>query len=564
MGMQYKGTRGNDDFTGTSGRDTFQMGQGGNDTVDAGGGDDLIIFGAAFTAQDSVNGGAGGDTLVLNGDYTGAHAVTMLATTLTNVETITLTTGHSYDLVTSDPNVAAGEELNVIGAALSGSNTLTFDGSAETDGYFRITGGYGNDVLTGGANADTFALGRGGDDTVHGGGGNDRFQMHGALSPGDQIDGGSGSDVVELNGDYSGAHAVVLLDTTLTNIETIVFAGGFSYDLTTADGNVAAGQVLIVDAAALGTGYSLTFNGAAEKDGRFAIAGGAGDDVLTGGAKNDIFNLTHGGNDIAHGGGGNDTFNLGAAFTSADRINGGAGTDTLNLNGDYSAGVTLGPATLTNVETIVLAAGHSYDLRVNDNTVAPGQTLTIDGLALGAGDTLTLNGGAETDGNFNIAGGSGNNTLIGGSNDDVLSTDSSTGSNSFRGGGGADSITGSPGTDTFVYDGASDSTSANYDTILGADLSVDRFDVPGTVNGIDTAVTSGTLSTTTFDSDMATALNGHLLASDAILFTPDSGELSGQTFLVVDLNGMAGYQSGADLVIHLSGYSGTPTTSDFV
>ena len=46
-------------------------------------------------------------------------------------------------------------------------------------------------------------------------------------------------------------------------------------------------------------------------------------------------------------------------------------------------------------------------------------------------------------------------------------------------------------------------------------------------------------------------LAGQLHAGDAVLFTPDSGNLAGHTFLVIDFNGVAGYQAGADLVIQL-------------
>ncbi len=35
------------------------------------------------------------------------------------------------------------------------------------------------------------------------------------------------------------------------------------------------------------------------------------------------------------------------------------------------------------------------------------------------------------------------------------------------------------------------------------------------------------------------------------MFTPTAGTLAGQTFLVVDVNGVAGYQAGGDLLIDL-------------
>ena len=47
----------------------------------------------------------------------------------------------------------------------------------------------------------------------------------------------------------------------------------------------------------------------------------------------------------------------------------------------------------------------------------------------------------------------------------------------------------------------------------------------------------------------------HLAGHHAVLFTPSSGAFSDKTFLVVDANGVAGYQAGADLVILLGGNS---------
>ena len=48
-----------------------------------------------------------------------------------------------------------------------------------------------------------------------------------------------------------------------------------------------------------------------------------------------------------------------------------------------------------------------------------------------------------------------------------------------------------------------------------------------------------------------------------MLLTADSGTLSGHTFLVVDVNGTAGYQSGSDYVIDVTGYTGTISTASF-
>ncbi len=235
-----------------------------------------------------------------------------------------------------------------------------------------------DDNLTGTTGDDTFDLQKGGEDTASGGDGNDIFNMGASFDAGDRIDGGTGRDVVFLHGDYSAG--LVFEDLTIQNVEVLRLGAGFNYNLTTADGNVAAGQALTIDAGPLGAGNHLTFDGSAELDGRFVLYASAGDDVLTGGAKADKFQLDAGGNDTVHGGGGNDVFLMGGAFTSADVIDGGTGNDTLSLDGDYSgADLTISDAQITNVETVDFLAkitGNKTTFITGD--IAGGHTLDID------------------------------------------------------------------------------------------------------------------------------------------------------------------------------------------
>jgi Ca2+-binding RTX toxin-like protein len=442
------GGRGNDVLTGGANIDTFHLENGGADTVQGGGGNDRIFMGASLTAADQIDGGAGTDMVVLNG----ATAVTFNATTITNVEQISLVAGHSYSLTTNDATVAAGHLLTVNGSTLGATDTLTFDGSAESDGTFAITDGAGNDVLTGGAQADTFTVTGGGNDTVHGGGGNDTINVGTAFTAADAIDGGAGTDLVKV----AGGGTFVFGASTITNVEQLELDSG-SYNLTTVDANVAAGATLTVNAAGVGAGNTLTFDGSAETDGSFAIIGGPGDNILTGGALSDTFDLSAGGTDTVHGGGGNDTITMAATLTAADTIDGGAGTDTLSLNGDYSAALVFGATTMTNVETLSLATGHSYNLVLNDGNVAAGATLTVDGSALAGSDSLIVDGSAETDGSFNfIAGAGAVNHLKGGGGADTFNL---TGVNSL-----ADTqALGNGGNDTFAFAGNFNSSSQVID-----------------------------------------------------------------------------------------------------
>src|SRR6185503_6216814 len=144
--------------------------------------------------------------------------------------------------------------------------------------------------------------------------------------------------------------------TTLQNIEDFVLDGGTFLSVTTDDGTVAAGATLTIDASAQTTAF--VFDGSAETDGQFTVIGGKGDDTLTGGAGADTFHLELGGADTANGGDGNDRFFMGASFTASDQIEGGAGFDTVYVNGNTAVAFTA--TTITDVERLVLGAGHSY------------------------------------------------------------------------------------------------------------------------------------------------------------------------------------------------------------
>jgi Ca2+-binding RTX toxin-like protein len=394
--------------------------------------------------------------------------------------------------------------------------------------------------------SDTFDLFKGGNDTVIAGTGDDLFRMGSSLNSGDRLDGGGGHDVVFLHGDYSAG--VTFDGQTIQNIEVLRLGAGFDYDLTTADGNVAAGATLTINAAPLSAAYSLIFDGSAETDGHFVFHGGAGNDTITGGTLKDHFNLSAGGNDTVHGGGGNDVFVMGAALNSADQIDGGAGYDTLILDGDYTGGGFIGANTLQNIERIDVVAGHNYNLNLMFGTLADGDTLTIDGSTLGAGQSL-LAVAYTAHGHFDITGGAGSDGLGGGQEADIL--------------------TGGAGADTFGFNSYLESTGANYDTITDMNFSVDQLALEGGTyepSVFDAALNTGTLDAgANFDTDLAAAVGaGALSENGAVLFTPDAGTLSGHTFLIVDHNGTAGYQADADYVIDVTGYTGTLSIDSFV
>jgi len=558
-----------DYLQGYGGADAFVMTGGGHDAVEGGDGNDIAKFGDTFQASDTFNGGDGNDTLSLSGDYTAG----VFVSNLTSVETVRLGVGFSYAF-NFDDIIGVGNTLTMDASSLGSADSLSLNLSAVIDGTVVVIGGSGSDTFTAGAGAETF----------NGGGGDDTFNMGANFSAASNIDGGrndtdprfgpGSGDLVELNGDYSAG--VTFGATTMRNVETLTLIGGHDYKLTTNDLTVGGGQLLVVDASDLAVTEKLTFDGSAETNGFFSITGGRGNDTITGGARGDFISGGRG-DDHLYGGGGDDLINMGGRLTSADVVDGGAGHfDVVYLDGDYSAGLTFGATTMTNVEYMVLFDAHSYNLTTNDAMVAQGQLFGVDASSLSGGQTLTFDGSAETNGFFQIFGGTGADIIIGGAKGDYI--DGGEGNNQIYGGGGndflvgcddvdlivggrgsdyiigesmGDTLDGGAGRDLFEYDFASDSTSTDFDTIIGFDTHSDVIVVLSPVT-VAAPVVGGTLSLATFDSDLEAAIGaGQMAAGQAVLFTPDAGDQLGKTFLVIDFDGTAGYLGGQDIVIYL-------------
>jgi len=396
----------------------------------------------------------------------------------------------------------------VIGDVLFGGTGNVYDGAGGS-----VTGtifGAGADgVYYGGADGETFDFSDSGAKLVKGGAGDDTFDFGAQLTAATQVDGGGGYNTLVLDGDYSAG--LTFAATTMTDIQDLRLTAGFSYNLTPNDANVAAGQTLTVDGSTLGASDSLTFNATNETNVYFDLIGGAGAD----------------------------TFIFTAANLSAnDTVQGGSGAaDTLK----FATAGTISASALANVSGV-----ETIDLANGTNSI----TLTNALVASANGASLTINGGTGAD-TINAGG-------------------VTTASDHLRidGGGGADTLIAGGAVDTFVYAAASDSTGANYDTIWGVNFNSDFFDIPGapgTIKAIKPEVTKGALSKASFNANLAKAIGpAQLGAHDAVMFKASSGSLAGETFLVVDLNGVAGYQANADLVVRLAGQLGTLKTSDFI
>ncbi|WP_091734837.1 calcium-binding protein [Phenylobacterium immobile] len=236
---------------------------------------------------------------------------------------------------------------------------------------------------------------------------------------------------------------------------------------------------------------------------RYAMYGGQGDDILTGGGGADVMQGNQG-NDILAGGAGADTIFGGQGD---DVITGGAGQNFMQGNIGADIITALGASTMLGGQgddslTGSLGADFLSGDLGDDTIVGSGGLDLIYGMA--GNDVITVGLGASTveggDGNDQLVAGADsrgailqgnagadtlisqgvNNTLLGGQGDDVLLVSGAgpaalfgdAGNDSLRGGSAADSLTGGLGNDTLNGGGGADVLSG------GAGNNLFVFDTP--------------------------------------------------------------------------------------
>ena len=176
-GNTITGGKGDDALVGNAANDLLKGGLGadristgsGDDTVDGGSGNDTISMGTNFDQFDSIVAGDGVDTLAFT--YTTATNAALAKVSKADFEEIELGAANT-SITLVDGTIAAGKSLDVSfnAAGIAAGSTLTFIGTAETDGTLDITGGSGADSIDGGAKGDTITGGAGAD-TITGGAG---------------------------------------------------------------------------------------------------------------------------------------------------------------------------------------------------------------------------------------------------------------------------------------------------------------------------------------------------------------------------------------------------------
>ena len=400
-----------DTIVGSQVGDTI-IGLGGVDSIDAGSGNDFVVYSTEFqvvTTFDNVNqvevstatgtvsriaraqlledatviGGAGTDTLrfdtdrvdnnviqaappvdLVDSDFAKVREFEAIALNGTGTQTLTLAAiandAFSTGIVVTTAPTATSLNFDASSTAWTRNVNVTGTNNADTiiggSGEDTINGGNGDDSIVGGGSNDTLSGGAG-NDTLNGGDGSDTFLVTSGTDRITDLGRGGTDDMIISQGAsvIATIHSAWSADGDTVNLGTNTYANA----VITTNGlavNLSGAAVATPGSATQGytvnnTGGATTITGSAAAD---SIIGGIADDSLVGGD----------GADTINGSGGNDTL-IGAE--GADRILGGAGSNTI-VGG-------------TGADTIILTSDASYDLLKMGSG---------DGGALGANDGWDL------------------------------------------------------------------------------------------------------------------------------------------------------------------------------
>jgi Ca2+-binding RTX toxin-like protein len=337
------GGSGNDTLTGNS-LANILVGNAGGDTLNGGSGDDSLF------------GGTGDDTYVFGTATSTAEADTVAEAANRGTDTL------SFSSLTTD--VILSLETTAV-QTVDANRTLKLNAGSV---FENLMGGSGNDTLTGNSLANIL-VGNAGGDTLNGGSGDD------------SLFGGTGDDTYVFGTVTSTAEADTVAEAANRGTDTLSFSS-LTTDVivsleTTAVQTVDANRTLKLNAA------SVFEN----------IAGGSGNDTLTG---NSLANILVGnaGDDTLNGSGGRDI------------LIGGLGLDTLNGGEDEDiliAGFTTSDSLFSNLNVLLAewVSVNAYDTRITNlraGVGAPAVSLKAKVNVLNdAGEDDSLVGGNGTD-----------------------------------------------------------------------------------------------------------------------------------------------------------------------
>ncbi|WP_322874219.1 MULTISPECIES: ELWxxDGT repeat protein [Microcystis] len=243
-----------------------------------------------------------------------------------------------------------------------------------------------------------------------------------------------------------------------------------------------------------------------------------------------------------------------------DDFIGTSGPDTLvgTSGADAMTGLADDTYTVNNAGDLVIEA-----LNQGTDTVQASIFYTLPNNV----ENLLLTGTGNLNGTGNglnnqITGNSGNNNLNGAAGNDSLN--GAAGNDTLNGAAGRDTLTGGTGTDIFIFR-FGQSTAAALDRVTDFAIGTDKIDLLSQAGGAinaPVAFTRATDSTTTnintivtnvfTDANGATAGNQALGINSAVLVRDNSSS----TYLIIN-DGTLGFQSANDLVINLTGLTGT-------
>jgi Ca2+-binding RTX toxin-like protein len=255
-----------DDAVASLGGDDVVEPDTGDDVAALGEGDDRFIWNPG-DGDDEVDGEAGTDTL----EFNGAGGVDIM--TITTLEEGEFRFFRDPADITVDATNVEVIEANGLG----GNDIIIAALQTDPDVSLIVDGGDGNDFIIGGAGDDDIEGGTG-DDVAFGGDGDDSFDW----DPGDgndTFDGSLGEDTLEFNGSD---------DAELMTIASLG-ENGFLFSRDVGDITVRTFNTETVEVTALSGNDTIDGSAQTNTDVDLQIAGGAGDDSMTGGAGADTF-----------------------------------------------------------------------------------------------------------------------------------------------------------------------------------------------------------------------------------------------------------------------------------
>ncbi len=458
---------------------------------------------------------------------------------------------------------------------------------------YTVTGTAGNDTLN--QTADS------GPGTIVGLAGNDEIRTGTGAAT---VDGGSGEDTVVLQAGNTGQVTLGTENDSIfsaTDFGSMLLFGNEGADTIDAANSSSAQTILggndsadANDCISGGSGADLIFgNGGAD-----TLHGRFGNDTLIGGfGANSLYDNVGGGNDLVFANEGNDTIDI---WSGNDTLFAGQGNDSVAVQGANNplyflneGADTVGGAIATGAMTIV--GGNNFADGNNSIFVGTGADLVFGN---GGNDTIrdhggnnTLIGGAGSDsvqcttagtdlifaneGDDTVGSASGQDTVFGGIGNDQITGGAdggqlllgNEGNDTITGLLGIDTLTGGSGADVFRYSsGAEDGDNAvgggPLEQVTDVNWAEDRFELGWHVDfaAVTSAGAAANLDDAATNALAAVwALNGSVAAHTAAQFV-----FNGRTYLVADSSTVGFYSDNLDLLIDITGATGTISAASFL